>query len=32
MKDAAVDIWHCNAEGVYSGVQGDDGSSSAASR
>lgn len=24
MKDAAVDIWHCDAEGVYSGVQGDD--------
>jgi protocatechuate 3,4-dioxygenase beta subunit len=25
IKDAAVDIWHCDAEGVYSGVQGDDG-------
>jgi protocatechuate 3,4-dioxygenase beta subunit len=22
---AAVDVWHCDAEGVYSGVQGDDG-------
>jgi protocatechuate 3,4-dioxygenase beta subunit len=25
IADAAVDIWHCDAEGVYSGVQGDDG-------
>ncbi len=25
IKDAAVDVWHCDAEGVYSGVQGDDG-------
>jgi protocatechuate 3,4-dioxygenase beta subunit len=25
ISDAAVDIWHCDAEGVYSGVQGDDG-------
>jgi protocatechuate 3,4-dioxygenase beta subunit len=25
IRDAAVDIWHCDAEGVYSGVQGDDG-------
>ena len=24
ISDAAVDIWHCDAEGVYSGVQGDD--------
>jgi protocatechuate 3,4-dioxygenase beta subunit len=24
-RDAAVDIWHCDAEGVYSGVQGNDG-------
>jgi protocatechuate 3,4-dioxygenase beta subunit len=23
--DAAVDVWHCDASGVYSGVQGDDG-------
>jgi protocatechuate 3,4-dioxygenase beta subunit len=23
--DAVVDVWHCDAEGVYSGVQGDDG-------
>jgi protocatechuate 3,4-dioxygenase beta subunit len=22
IKDAAVDIWHCDADGVYSGVQG----------
>ena len=25
ISDAAVDIWHCDAEGVYSGVQGNDG-------
>lgn len=25
IKDAAVDLWHCDAEGQYSGVQGDDG-------
>jgi protocatechuate 3,4-dioxygenase beta subunit len=25
IKDVAVDVWHSNAEGVYSGVQGDDG-------
>ncbi|HEX7255662.1 MAG TPA: intradiol ring-cleavage dioxygenase [Gaiellaceae bacterium] len=25
IEDAAVDVWHCDAEGVYSGVQGDDG-------
>jgi protocatechuate 3,4-dioxygenase beta subunit len=25
MKDAAVDIWHCDADGAYSGVQGDPG-------
>jgi protocatechuate 3,4-dioxygenase beta subunit len=25
IKDVAVDVWHCDAEGVYSGVQGDDG-------
>jgi protocatechuate 3,4-dioxygenase beta subunit len=25
IKDAAVDIWHCDAEGVYSGVQGNEG-------
>ncbi len=24
IRDAAVDVWHCDAEGVYSGVQGDD--------
>jgi protocatechuate 3,4-dioxygenase beta subunit len=24
IKDVAVDVWHCDAEGVYSGVQGDD--------
>jgi protocatechuate 3,4-dioxygenase beta subunit len=23
ISDAAVDIWHCDAEGVYSGIQGD---------
>jgi protocatechuate 3,4-dioxygenase beta subunit len=23
--DVAVDVWHCDASGVYSGVQGDDG-------
>ena len=25
IRDAAVDIWHCDAGGVYSGVQGDSG-------
>jgi protocatechuate 3,4-dioxygenase beta subunit len=25
IADAAVDLWHCDAEGVYSGVEGDDG-------
>lgn len=25
IQDAAVDVWHCDAEGVYSGVQGDSG-------
>ena len=25
ISDAAVDIWHCDAEGAYSGAQGDDG-------
>lgn len=25
IKDAAVEIWHCDAAGVYSGVQGDTG-------
>jgi protocatechuate 3,4-dioxygenase beta subunit len=25
IKDAAVDVWHCNASGTYSGVQGDSG-------
>jgi protocatechuate 3,4-dioxygenase beta subunit len=25
IKDVAVDVWHCDAEGVYSAVQGDDG-------
>jgi Dioxygenase len=25
IKDVAVDVWHFDAEGVYSGVQGDDG-------
>jgi protocatechuate 3,4-dioxygenase beta subunit len=25
IKAVAVDVWHCDAEGVYSGVQGDDG-------
>jgi protocatechuate 3,4-dioxygenase beta subunit len=25
IEDAVVDVWHCDAEGVYSGVQGDDG-------
>jgi protocatechuate 3,4-dioxygenase beta subunit len=25
IRDAAVDVWHCDAEGAYSGVQGDDG-------
>jgi protocatechuate 3,4-dioxygenase beta subunit len=25
IEDAIVDVWHCDAEGVYSGVQGDDG-------
>jgi protocatechuate 3,4-dioxygenase beta subunit len=25
LSDAAVDVWHCDASGVYSGVQGDDG-------
>jgi protocatechuate 3,4-dioxygenase beta subunit len=25
IQDAVVDVWHCDAEGVYSGVQGDDG-------
>ncbi len=25
IQDAIVDVWHCDAEGVYSGVQGDDG-------
>jgi protocatechuate 3,4-dioxygenase beta subunit len=25
IEDAAVDVWHCDAEGVYSGVQGDSG-------
>jgi protocatechuate 3,4-dioxygenase beta subunit len=24
IKDVAVDVWHCDAQGVYSGVQGDD--------
>jgi protocatechuate 3,4-dioxygenase beta subunit len=24
IEDAVVDVWHCDAEGVYSGVQGDD--------
>jgi protocatechuate 3,4-dioxygenase beta subunit len=26
IKDAAVDIWHCDAGGAYSGVEGDTGS------
>jgi protocatechuate 3,4-dioxygenase beta subunit len=25
LEDAAVDVWHCDAEGVYSGVQGNSG-------
>jgi protocatechuate 3,4-dioxygenase beta subunit len=25
VEDAIVDVWHCDAGGVYSGVQGDDG-------
>jgi protocatechuate 3,4-dioxygenase beta subunit len=25
LEGAAVDVWHCDAEGVYSGVQGDTG-------
>jgi protocatechuate 3,4-dioxygenase beta subunit len=25
ISDAAVDIWHCDADGAYSGVQGDSG-------
>ena len=25
VKDAAVDVWHCDAGGAYSGVQGDSG-------
>jgi protocatechuate 3,4-dioxygenase beta subunit len=25
IRDAAVDVWHCDAGGVYSGVQGDSG-------
>jgi len=25
IKDAAVDVWHCDAEGAYSGVQGAEG-------
>jgi protocatechuate 3,4-dioxygenase beta subunit len=25
IEDAIVDVWHCDADGVYSGVQGDDG-------
>jgi protocatechuate 3,4-dioxygenase beta subunit len=25
IEGAAVDVWHCDAEGVYSGVEGDDG-------
>ena len=25
IEDAIVDVWHCDAEGVYSGTQGDDG-------
>jgi protocatechuate 3,4-dioxygenase beta subunit len=25
IEGAAVDVWHCDAEGVYSGVQGDSG-------
>lgn len=25
IEDAVVDVWHCDAGGVYSGVQGDDG-------
>src|ERR687897_551537 len=25
IEDVVVDVWHCDAEGVYSGVQGDDG-------
>ena len=25
IEDAAVDVWHCDAGGVYSGVSGDDG-------
>jgi protocatechuate 3,4-dioxygenase beta subunit len=25
INDVAVDVWHCDAEGIYSGVQGDDG-------
>jgi protocatechuate 3,4-dioxygenase beta subunit len=25
IEDAIVDVWHCDAEGVYSGVQGDGG-------
>jgi protocatechuate 3,4-dioxygenase beta subunit len=32
IKDVAVDVWHCDAEGVYSGVQGDDGTFLRASR
>ena len=23
IEDATVDVWHCDAEGVYSGVEGD---------
>jgi protocatechuate 3,4-dioxygenase beta subunit len=25
LKGAAVDVWHCDAEGIYSGVQGAEG-------
>ena len=25
IEDAIVDVWHCDAEGVYSGVEGDGG-------
>ena len=25
IEGAAVDVWHCDAEGVYSGVEGDSG-------
>jgi protocatechuate 3,4-dioxygenase beta subunit len=25
LKDAAVDVWHCDAEGAYSGVEGGEG-------